>query len=107
MKTMAIRLEEEQHAQLGFIAQLEELTVTDAIRQAIEQWIEARRESPDLKQRAQAALDGIEQEAASRRSAIAALLDGNAPAATRQARPGGTSSTSRRQRDKGGAQASD
>ena len=36
MKTLAIRLEEDQHAQLTMIAQLEQLTVVDAIRQAID-----------------------------------------------------------------------
>ena len=53
MKTLAIRLEEEQHAQLGMIAKLEELTVTDAIRQAIDQWIESKRSNPELQARAE------------------------------------------------------
>jgi len=74
MKTLAIRLEEEQHAQLGMIAQLGELTVTDAIRQAIDQWIESKRNNPELQARAEAVLESIEREAATRRGAIAALL---------------------------------
>lgn len=74
MKTLAIRLEEEQHAQLTMIAQLEELTVTDAIRQAIEQWINERRNNPQLKARAEAILEEIEKQALTRRDAIAALL---------------------------------
>ena len=107
MKTLAIRLEENQHAQLSVIAQLEELTLTDAIRQAIDQWIEARRDSPDLKQRAQAVLDGIEQEAATRRSAIAALLGSTPPEPTRSEEPQGQpASATRRQREKGGNPAS-
>ena len=107
MKTLAIRLEEEQHAQLSVIAQLKELTVTDAIRQAIEQWMEARRDSPALKQRAQAVLEDIEQEAASRRSALAALLGDKASTPPAAEESGGKSaSTNRRQRDKGGGQAS-
>jgi hypothetical protein len=63
MKTLAIRLEEEQHAQLGMIAKLEELTVTDAIRQAIDQWIELKRSNPELQARAETVLADIEQEA--------------------------------------------
>jgi hypothetical protein len=104
MKTLAIRLEEEQHAQLSVIAQLEELTVTDAIRQAIEQWIEARRDSPALKQRAQAVLEDIEQEAATRRSTIAALLNGPDPAPTSPptSTSGAEAPSGRRPRDKGG-----
>ena len=84
-KTLAIRLAEGQHAQLTIIAQLEELTMTDAIRQAIEQWIEARRNNTQLKARAQAVLDEIEQEATIRKGAIAALLSGEAGGVTRRA----------------------
>jgi ferric-dicitrate binding protein FerR (iron transport regulator) len=83
MKTLAIRLEEDQHAQLGMIAQLEELTVTDAIRQAIDQWIEARRSNPQLQARAEAVLADIDRDAATRRDAIATLLGSKAPAKRR------------------------
>lgn len=76
MKTMAIRLDDEQHAQLSVIAQLEELTVTDAIRGAIDQWIEQRRKNPELQARAEAVLADIDREAQTRRGAISALLKG-------------------------------
>ena len=76
MKTLAIRLEDEQHAQLSMIAQLEELTVTDAIRQAIDQWVEQRRSNPQLQARAEAVLADIDRDAATRRGAISALLEG-------------------------------
>jgi hypothetical protein len=74
VKSLAIRLPEAQHAQLAVIAQLEELTLTDAIRQAIELWIDQRRAQPDLQARAQAVLDDIERDAANRRGAIASLI---------------------------------
>lgn len=102
MKTLAIRLEEEQHAQLGMIAKLEELTVTDAIRQAIDQWIESKRSNPELQARAQAVLADIEQEAATRRGAINALLTSEGPTATRSVSPGVTQSSRRGSRAKGG-----
>jgi len=89
MKTLAIRLEEEQHAQLSVIAQLEELTVTDAIRQAIEQWIQERRNNPQLKARAETVLAAIEQEASTRKGAIEALLGNERPAPVRELRPRG------------------
>src|SRR5580698_588613 len=79
MKTLAIRLEEEQHAQLGMIAKLEDLTVTDAIRQAIEEWIETKRSNPELQARAEAVLADIERDATTRRGAIAALLGSETP----------------------------
>jgi hypothetical protein len=79
MKTLAIRIENEQHAQLSMIAQLEHLTMIDAIRQAIDQWIELRRNQPELQQRAQAVLDDIERDATTRREAIAALFSEDSP----------------------------
>jgi hypothetical protein len=104
VKTLAIRLEEEQHAQLAMIAQLEELTVTDAIRQAIEQWVESRRSNPELQRRAEAILADIDREAATRRGAIAAFISGDAPSAGAK----GSGTTSRRSsRSKGGDAASE
>jgi hypothetical protein len=100
MKTLAIRLEEDQHAQLGLIAKLEELTVTDAIRQAIDQWIESKRANPELQRRAEAILADIDREAATRRGAIAALMGDESTTTTR--RPAGGGQTSRRSRSKGG-----
>jgi predicted transcriptional regulator len=78
MKTLAIRLDDDLHAQLSVIAQLSELTVTDAIRQAIEQWIESKRSAPELTSRAESVLDDIERDAAQRRSAIATLFGDSA-----------------------------
>jgi hypothetical protein len=104
VKTLAIRLEEEQHAQLGMIAKLEELTVTDAIRQAIDQWIESKRSNPELQARAEAVLADIEQEAATRRGAITALL-GDKDTTTAPTTEAGSSSR-RTGRSKGGDAAS-
>jgi hypothetical protein len=104
VKTLAIRLEEEQHAQLGMIAKLEELTVTDAIRQAIDQWIESKRSNPELQARAEAVLADIEQEAATRRGAISALLGDKGTTTVPTTDPGTTSRRSGR--SKGGDAAS-
>jgi predicted transcriptional regulator len=76
MKTLAIRLEDDIHAQLTMLAQLEELTVTDAIRQAIADFVEAKRSNPELSAKAEAVLADIDRDAASRRDAIAWLLVG-------------------------------
>jgi hypothetical protein len=104
VKTLAIRLEEDQHAQLSMIAKLEELTVTDAIRQAIEQWIESKRSNPQLQARAAAVLADIDRDAATRRDAIAALVGDQAPAAPRAASP--EAQPRRGGRPKGGGTAS-
>ncbi len=105
MKTMAIRLEEEQHAQLSMIAQLEELTVADAIRQAIDQWVESRRNNPQLQQRAEAVLAEIERDATTRRGAIAALLGKEGSSTPRDESTGGRTA-GRSSQAKGGGSAS-
>jgi len=101
VKTLAIRLEEEQHAQLGMIAKLEELTVTDAIRQAIDQWIESKRSNPELQARAEAVLADIERDAATRRGAINALLGDDGSTKTTRGRTTATG-RGRSSRAKGG-----
>jgi hypothetical protein len=102
MKTLAIRLEEEQHAQLSLIARLEDLSLVDAIRQAIDAWIEQRRSNPELLARAEAVLADIDRDAAVRRGAIAALVSNEQP------RAGTTSGVSSRRRgpSKGGDESS-
>lgn len=72
MKTMAIRLEDDLHAQLNVIATLEGQTVTDIIRASILAYIEARKDA--LASKAEAALEEIEREAEARRQAIAAMF---------------------------------
>lgn len=81
MKTMAIRLEDELHAQLSILAKLEQLSVADAIRQAVEGWVKERRSRPELVERAQQILGDIDREASARRGAIEALLASKAPTA--------------------------
>ena len=74
MKTLAIRLDDEQHAQLSVLAQLEGSTVTDFIRSAISAQVEQRRSQPDIAAKAEQVLADIDADAASRRSAIAGLF---------------------------------
>lgn len=99
VKTLAIRLEPDTHAQLSLIAQLRGSTITDEIRQAIEAHIAAVKVSPDLAGRADSVLEDIEREAAARRDAIATLFGNTAeqeqqsdpPTRGRGRRSGGTS----------------
>lgn len=74
VKTLAIRLDEAVHAQLSVIAQLRKTTITDEIRQAIEQHIAQVRSTPDLVVNAETALDEIERELSARKAAISALF---------------------------------
>jgi len=74
MKTMAIRIEDDVHAQLSVLAKLDERSVADAIRQAVEGWVMERRSRPEFVERAQQLLGEIDREATARRGAIEALL---------------------------------
>lgn len=74
MKTMAIRLDDELHAQLSILAQLEGTTITDLIRTAIETHLAAKRNDPSLAAQADEVLAEIDAEATKRRDAISTLF---------------------------------
>jgi hypothetical protein len=80
-KTLGIKLPDELHAQLVLIATLEKLSLTDAIRQAIDYYIERKRGEGDLAARAAQAAEEIEREAAMRRQALNALFGPSQPPA--------------------------
>ena len=78
VKTLGIRLPDELHTQFVLVASLDGLSLTDAIRRAVELYVETKRSEGDFAERAAAALEEIEREAASRRSVIQALFGQNA-----------------------------
>ena len=73
-KTLAFRFDDDLHQQLSIVAQLEDTTITDLVRQAINAMLESKRADGSLAARAEAVLADIEREAASRRDAIATLM---------------------------------
>jgi predicted transcriptional regulator len=101
MKTLAIKLEDSTHGQLTAIAQLEGQPVTLLIKQAVEQFIESKRNQPELTARAADVLEEIERDAASRRDAIATLFGSEAAPATEPKEPMGFSPP-RSRRTRGG-----
>ena len=80
VKTLAIRLEPETHAQLSLIAQLRGNTITDEIKAALDAHIAGVKQTPDLAARAGSVLEDIERDALARRTAIATLFGSQAPA---------------------------
>ncbi len=81
VKTLGIRLPDELHAQFALVAQLDGLSLTDAVKRAVEFYVEHKRAEGDFAQRAAQALEEIEREAAARRGAIQALFgSGGSPA---------------------------
>jgi hypothetical protein len=81
VKTLGIRLPDDLHAQFALVAQLDGISLTDAIRRAIETYVATKQAEPNFQARVTAALEEIEREATGRKSAIQALLGQTAPAA--------------------------
>ena len=61
MKTLAIRLEDDQHARLTILAKLSGISMTDAIRAAIEGHIDKLAADTDISAKAETVLADIEQ----------------------------------------------
>lgn len=97
MKTVAIKVDDDLHARLLIIAQLGNTTLTDVIRQAVERHVESLQSGDELAARAQALLEEIDQESASRRQAVESLLGQLGPS---------TASASRRTRRRNGGEGS-
>ena len=87
VKTLAIRLEPELHAQLSLIAQLRGSTITDEIRAALEAHIASVKATPELAAKAGGVLEDIERDALARRTAIATLFGSPDPDASETAEP--------------------
>lgn len=86
VKTLAIRLEPDLHAQLTLIAQLRDSTITDEIRTALAAHIALVKDQPELAARADDVLEAIEREAVTRREAISTLF-GTTPDTSEDGQP--------------------
>ena len=86
VKTLAIRLDPELHAQLTLVAQLRGKTVTDEIREAIKAHIESVKTAPELVGKADSVLQEIDREASARRAAITSLFATPQPSANGSSR---------------------
>jgi hypothetical protein len=86
-KTLGVALSDELHAQFSLVAGLKNLSLKDAVRQAVELWIQQSRS--ELAERAQEAMAEIEREATLRRDALAALFGPQTPGTTEPGKPTG------------------
>jgi predicted DNA-binding protein len=75
IRPLSVRMTEGTRAQLDIIAQLNDRTVTEEVRSAIEFWIERSKSDPKVLERAAEVKAEIEREAATKRGAIAAIFD--------------------------------
>ena len=81
-RTIAVKVQESVHTQLSFIAQLAGTSLSEEIRNAVEQRIATAQDDPALIAKAQEARDEIEREAAARSAAIAGFMGQTATAKT-------------------------
>ncbi|MBT2498076.1 hypothetical protein J7E25_03105 [Agromyces sp. ISL-38] len=80
VRTLAVRMTDDLRAQLDVIAQLNDRSVTEEIRLALEAWVETSKSDPKVLARAETVRAEIEREAKTKQSAIEAIFGGSAPA---------------------------
>ncbi|PFW99834.1 hypothetical protein CJ469_04868 [Nocardia farcinica] len=77
--TLAIRIDTTRHAQLTWIAELRGSNLKQECFKAVDAYIEAAKQDPDLMARANAARAAIEEEARARQAAIDNLFIASPP----------------------------
>ncbi|RNI23079.1 type II toxin-antitoxin system VapB family antitoxin [Flexivirga caeni] len=93
VKTLAIRLDGDLHNQLTILAKLTGISITDAIRTAIEKEVEAMAANPETAAKASKFQDAIARQADEQRAAIEALF-GTTPVEPSKPRTARKSATS-------------
>jgi hypothetical protein len=74
LRTVAVRVSPDFHAQLSMVAQVDEVSLTDLMMTALENHIAARREAPDFKAKVQKALEDAEAQMARTRAMLLGTL---------------------------------
>lgn len=88
MRTLAVRITDGLRAQLDVIAQLNDRSVTEEIRLALETWIETSKSDPKVLQRAETVRAEIDREAKTKQNAIEAIFGGTPGAKAPRAKSG-------------------
>ena len=90
VRTLAVRITDDLRAQLDVIAQLNDRSVTEEIRLALESWVETSKSNPKVLARAETVRAEIERDAKTKQSAIEAIFGAAAPAKASPRKPSGT-----------------
>ncbi len=85
VKTLGVKLNDGLHAQFSLVAQLNGLSLNDAVLAAVAEYVERNRSEATFATRAAAVMAEIEREAEARRGAIQALFGEQGPAPSEQA----------------------
>lgn len=83
IRTLAVRIADDLRAQLDVIAQLNDRSVTEEIRIALEAWVETSKSDPKVLARAETVRAEIEREAETKRNAISSIFGADTPVKTR------------------------
>lgn len=75
-KVLSVRTSEDTRAQLEVLAQLNDRSVTEETRIALEHWVEKSKSDPAVLRRAEQVRAEIERDAETKRNAINAVLGG-------------------------------
>lgn len=75
-RVLSVRMDDDTRAQLEVLAQLNNRSMTEETRIALEQWVERSKTDPAIKERADTVRAEIEREAEVKRNAIAAIFGG-------------------------------
>jgi hypothetical protein len=86
VKTLGVKLNDGLHAQFSLVAQLNGLSLNDAVLAAVQEYVDRNRNESDFAERAAAVMAEIEREAEARRGAIQALFGEQGPAASEAAK---------------------
>ncbi|WP_222854100.1 hypothetical protein [Fodinicola acaciae] len=81
VKTLGVKLSDELHAQFALVAQLDDMSLADAVKRAVEHYVEYKRSESGFAAKAKAALEEIQREAMAQQSAIQSLFGAEAPTA--------------------------
>lgn len=98
LRTIAVRVSPDFHAQLSMVAQIDDISLTDFMMAALEDRVATRRNAPDFKAKAQAALEEAEAQMARTRAMLLGAVSEGAPSTG----AGVTTSTAGRSRRKDG-----
>lgn len=73
-RTLAVRVTPDYHAQLAMVAQIDEISLTDLMMAALDQYMTQRREAPDFQAKAAKALEDAEAQMARTRAMLLGAL---------------------------------
>lgn len=70
VRTLAVRVSPDYHAQLTLVAQVDEITLVDLIQRALDKYMAERRSAPDFQEKVQVALADAEAQMARTRAML-------------------------------------